>query len=212
MIYNFSDLPSQDRYRLLSNFVAPRPVALITTRDADGRPNAAPMSFFNVFSHDPAIVALGIQDRPDGRTKDTMANLRATGEFTAHMVDLPMAEAMLICGLDLPPEIDELAVAGLASRSGEKTNAPVIETAPVAMECRVERMIEWPERAIILGEVVAMHIRPDCFAPGGRYANPETFQPIARLHADNYIVADRQFELVAPDRDAVLKAALAQIC
>lgn len=207
MIYDFSTLPSQDRYRLLSNFVAPRPVALITTRDVNGRANAAPMSFFNVFSHDPAIVAVGIQDRPDGRTKDTMANLRATSEFTAHIVDMPMAEAMLICGLDFPPEVDELSLAGLTSRCGEKTGAPVIETAPVAMECRVERMIEWPERAIILGEIVSMHIRPDCFAPGGRYANPETFQPIARLHADNYIVADRQFEMVAPDREALLTKA-----
>lgn len=207
MIYDFSTLPSQDRYRLLSNFVAPRPVALITTRDVNGRANAAPMSFFNVFSHDPAIVAVGIQDRPDGRTKDTMANLRTTHEFTAHIVDMPMAEAMLICGLDFPPEVDELALAGLTSRKGEKTSAPVIETAPVAMECRVERMIEWPERAIILGEIVSMHIRPDCIAPGGRYANPETFQPIARLHADNYIVADRQFEMASPDREALLAKA-----
>jgi len=204
MDYDFTNLPEQDRYRLLSNFVAPRPVALITTSDAMGRPNAAPMSFFNVFSHEPAILAVGIQNRPDGRVKDTLANLRATGEFTAHIVDLPLARAMLIAGLDLPPEEDELALAGVVTRPAQKIGAPVIEDAPVAMECRVERFIDWPERSIILGEILAMRVRPDCLAPGGRYANPETFQPIARLHADNYIVADQQFTLTAPDRETVL--------
>ena len=43
-----------------------------------------------------------------------------------------------------------------------------------------------------------MHVRDDCLDAAGRYVNPETYQPIARLHADNYIVADRQFEIKVP--------------
>ncbi|OZB12361.1 MAG: flavin reductase, partial [Rhodobacterales bacterium 34-62-10] len=67
MEFDFTQLPPQDRYRLLTNFVGPRPIALVTTRSDAGHSNAAPMSFFNVFSQDPAIVILGVQTRGDGQ-------------------------------------------------------------------------------------------------------------------------------------------------
>ena len=73
MEFDFENLDPQGRYRLLTNFVGPRPIALVTTRSPDGCNNAAPMSFFNVFSHDPAIVILGIQPRLTGEEKDTLA-------------------------------------------------------------------------------------------------------------------------------------------
>lgn len=78
MDFDFTTLPDSDRYRLLTNFVGPRPIALVSTANEDGSPNAAPMSFFNVFSHEPPILIIGVQPRPDGTAKDTVANLRRT--------------------------------------------------------------------------------------------------------------------------------------
>ena len=88
MDFDFTALPDNDLYRLLTNFVGPRPIALVSTANEDGSPNAAPMSFFNVFSHDPAIVILGIQPRLDGVEKDTVQNIRRTGEFVVNMVEI----------------------------------------------------------------------------------------------------------------------------
>lgn len=207
MDYDFTVLPPEDRYRLLTNFVGPRPIALVTTRMADGQANAAPMSFFNVFSHDPAILALGIQPRLAGPEKDTVANIRRTGEFVVHVVDWPLAQAMLVCGLGVEPDVDELRLAGLAEAPAQQVAAPRIAGAACAMECRVERIIDWPKRAMILGEVVQMHVRDDCLDAAGRYVNPDVYQPIARLHADNYITSDRQIELRAPRLEDVLARA-----
>ena len=67
------------------------------------------------------------------------------------------------------------------------------------MECRVERIIDFPRRALVLGEVVHMQVRDTCLDNKGRYVNPDTYQPIARLHAANYITSDRQFELKIPE-------------
>ncbi len=198
MDFDFDALPPEDRYRLLTNFVGPRPIALVTTRSADGIANAAPMSFFNVFSHEPPIVVLGIQPRMTGGEKDTVANIRVSGEFVVHMVDMALADAMLICGLGVGPEVDELALAGLAEVPACKVAAPRIAAAACAMECKVDRIIDYPRRALILGQVVQMHVRDDCLDDAGRYVRPEVYQPIARLHADNYITSDRQFELRAP--------------
>ena len=113
MDFDFTTLPPDDRYRLLTNFVGPRPIALVTTLAEDGSTNAAPMSFFNVFSHDPAILALGIQPRLDGRQKDTVANIRRTGDFVVHVVERDLAQPMLVCGLGVEPGVDELKLAGL---------------------------------------------------------------------------------------------------
>ncbi|MDA4631717.1 hypothetical protein NZA98_11460, partial [Escherichia coli] len=55
-----------------------------------------------------------------------------------------------------------------------------------------------PKRVLVLGEVVHMHVRRDCLDAEGRYVNPDVYQPIARLHADNYIKSDRQFVLAPP--------------
>ena len=210
MDFDFTTLPPEDRYRLLTNFVGPRPIALVTTRAPSGVANAAPMSFFNVFGHDPAILALGIQPRLDGRPKDTVANMRATGEFVVHVVDADMAQAMLICGLGVDPDVDELDLAGLDATPGTQVRAPRIIGAACAMDCRVERIIDWPRRALILGEVVQMHVRDDCLDVQGRYVNPEVYQPIARLHADNYITSDRQFVMNTPALSDVLAARLAR--
>lgn len=198
MEFDFTQLPPQDRYRLLTNFVGPRPIALVTTRSAGGHNNAAPMSFFNVFSQDPAIVILGIQTRGDGNEKDTLVNIRRTQEFCVNMVDMEIADAMILCGVNFPSDVDEPSFAGLATAECRQVDASYVTRTPCAMECKVERIIDFPNRAIILGEVVEMTVRDDCLDAQGRYVDPEVYRPIARLHADNYIVADQQFELMKP--------------
>ncbi len=204
MDFDFTQLDPMDRYRLLTNFIGPRPIALVTTRAADGHDNGAPMSFFNVFSHEPALVILGIQPRTDGREKDTVANIRRSGEFTVNMVDMALSRTMLICGLAVETDVDELALAGENVAPGAQIGASWLPASPCAMECRVERLIEFPRRLLVVGEVVHMHVRRDCLDAEGRYVDPETYQPIARLHADNYIVSDRQFVMKAPKLADVL--------
>ena len=50
MEFDFTAIAAELRYKLLCSFVGPRPIALVTTVSLDGAPNAAPMSFFNVFA------------------------------------------------------------------------------------------------------------------------------------------------------------------
>ncbi len=204
MQFDFTTLPARDRYRLLTNFVGPRPIALVTTRNPDGSNNAAPMSFFNVMSSDPALLVLGIASKPD-QEKDTAANIRRSGTCAIHMVDMALADAMLIAGLSVPNGVDELSLAGVETAKCDAIDAPRIIGAACVFECRVERVLDWPNRVLVILEVARMHVRRDCLDGEGRYVNPETYQPIARLHGDAYITSDRQFELIAPDLESVVK-------
>jgi flavin reductase (DIM6/NTAB) family NADH-FMN oxidoreductase RutF len=195
MEFDFLTLGKDDRYRLLCSFVAPRPIALVTTVSADGRPNGAPMSFFNVFSHEPPLLVLGIQTRPDGSPKDTLRNLRDTGEFVVNMVDRAIGQLMVECGVAYPAGVDEITRSGLHWERSAVVSPGRVQESPCAMECRLERSIEFDRRSIVIGEVVYMHVRDDCIDADGVDVIAKNYAPLARLHGDNYIEATEQFEL-----------------
>ena len=93
MDFPIPDMAAQDRYKIMTATIVPRPIAWVTSRSGDGILNAAPYSFFNMMGHDPATVALGVLPGTDG-LKDTAANICETGEFCVNLVSEDMAEAM----------------------------------------------------------------------------------------------------------------------
>ena len=124
--FDFAELSATDRYKLLGGLIVPRPIALVTSHSPDGRVNAAPFSFFNVFAEEPPLVVLGLGISPLGGAKDTTLNIRDTGEFVVNLVDEPIAEAMNLCAIDFPPEISEIEVAGLDLAPSEAVAPPRI--------------------------------------------------------------------------------------
>jgi flavin reductase (DIM6/NTAB) family NADH-FMN oxidoreductase RutF len=89
-----AELVPLEPYKLLIGLVIPRPIAWISTRSANGVANCAPFSFFNVFSEDPPLCAVGINPRGDGALKHSLKNIRRTKEFVVNMVDEATANAM----------------------------------------------------------------------------------------------------------------------
>ena len=77
--FDFGELSARERYKLLIGTVIPRPIAFVTTLSKDGRRNAGPFSFFNVLTHDPAILAIGVENYADGRMKDIACKLLVIG-------------------------------------------------------------------------------------------------------------------------------------
>ncbi len=196
MHFDFAELSARDRYKLLGGLVVPRPIALVTTRSKEGHDNAAPFSFFNVLAEEPPLVVLGLGISPSGGTKDTTANIRDTGEFVVNLVDEALAEAMNICAIDFPPEVDELAVAGLDLLPSEKIRPGRIAAAPVNMECR--RMVTLqpgPERYIVLGEVLMLHVRDGVVDPATLRVDHAAHAPIGRLFGGGYVRTHDRFEM-----------------
>ena len=123
------DLSRHDRYKLLCAVVVPRPIALVTTLDANGVVNAAPFSFFNVFSEDPPLIVLGLQHKPDRAPKDTTRNIHRDGEFVVHMVDEALASAMNDCAVDFPSGESEVGALGLATLPSVDVKVPRLAAA-----------------------------------------------------------------------------------
>lgn len=194
--FDFAELDARARYKLLIGTVIPRPIAFVTTLSKDGRRNAGPFSFFNVLTHDPAIVAIGVENYADGRMKDTSRNIRDTEEFIVHIVDDALAAQMEICAIKFGPDVDELAEAGLETIPGKAVRAPRILTAPAALECRRYMTLEVGKaREIILGEVVGIHIRADAVDPATLHVDQPLMDAIGRMGGHTYARTRDQFDI-----------------
>ncbi|UJW85706.1 flavin reductase family protein [Devosia sp. SL43] len=194
--FDFADLNARQRYKLLIGTVIPRPIAFITTLSKDGRRNAGPFSFFNVLTHDPAIVAIGVENYDDGRMKDTSRNIRDTEEFTVHIVDDALAAQMEICAIKFGPDVDELAEAGLETVPGLAVKSPRIISAPAALECRRYMTLEVGKaREIILGEVLGIHIRADLVDPQNLHVDQMGMDAIGRMGGHSYARTRDQFDI-----------------
>ena len=199
MNLSFEGLSAAERYKLLSGLVTPRPIALVTTRNADGGDNAAPFSFFNAFSEEPPLVVLGLQERGEGMLKDTTENIRRTGEFVVNMVDDALAEAMNVCSVDFPPGVSEIEVAGLSTVPCEAVAPGRIAEAPASFECRRMVTLELgPMRNLVIGEVVWVHTRDGVVDPETLRVNAELYAPVGRLFASLYTRTHDHFEMVRP--------------
>jgi flavin reductase (DIM6/NTAB) family NADH-FMN oxidoreductase RutF len=196
MRFDFAELTASERYKLLGGLVVPRPIALVTTRAADGTDNAAPFSFFNVVAEDPPLVVLGLGVSPRGGAKDTTANIRDGGEFVVNLVDEAIAEAMNLCAVDFPPEVDEIEIAGFDLVPSERVAPGRIAQAPVSLECRRYVMLQpGRERYIVLGEVVMLHVRDGLIDPATLRVDHGAHAPIGRLFGGGYVKTRERFEM-----------------
>ncbi|MET0321524.1 MAG: flavin reductase family protein, partial [Duganella sp.] len=140
--------------------VGPRPIGWISSRSASGVLNLAPYSFFNAFNYTPPLIGFSSIGR-----KDSLRNIEETGEFVWNLATRPLADAMNASCAPAPPEVDEFALAGLATAPSRLVDVPRVAASPVAFECKCSQIIRLqgasgaPTDAwLVMGEVVGVHI------------------------------------------------------
>lgn len=189
MEFDFARLDGKQRYKLLGSTVTPRPIAWVSTVDANGKLNAAPFSFFNVFGEDPAVVGFSILHRSESDPKDTGENILRNGEFVVNLVSEDNLDKMNISAIEFPREFSEFAEAGLTPAKSSRIGTPRIAESRVALECRVMQIVPLgPLRSLVLGEVVHMHISDDAVIDADKcYIDTRKLQLVGRMEANSYV-------------------------
>ena len=148
------------RHDPFNAIVGPRPIGWIASQDGQGRRNLAPYSFFNAFNYVPPIIGFASVG-----AKDTLRNVRETGEFVWNLATRALAERMNQSCAPVPPEVDEFVLAGLTPVASREIAVPRVAESPVSFECRVSQILQLQGAAgnkvetwLVLGEVVAVHI------------------------------------------------------
>jgi flavin reductase (DIM6/NTAB) family NADH-FMN oxidoreductase RutF len=194
-------------YKLMIGCVVPRPIAWVSSVDANGVANLAPFSYFMAITHDPPTIAFSSSPRAlaggaRGK-KDTLRNVEATREFVVNVVDDALAEQMNVTSGDYGPDVDEFVQAGLEVAPSLKVKAPRVAAAPINMECRVVQIIpvgNLPSN-LVIGEIVQLHFRDDVYDPATGRLDMHRLRPVGRLAGHLYTHVHEIFEMKRPAVD-----------
>ena len=212
-----SDLSHRDLYNLILNSVAPRPIAWVSTLSAAGQPNLAPFSFFNCVCVDPPLLAFAPGLRPpkalgstagvsnasgsnQGEPKDTLRNVRETGEFVISIVTYDLLEPMNVTSGEYPPSVNEWELAKITPEPSELVGPARVKESPVSFECKLYQILDFSpaptSSSLVIGQIVAIHM-DDRYVKEGKL-DRNALDLIGRMGGIQYTRTRERVELVRP--------------
>jgi flavin reductase (DIM6/NTAB) family NADH-FMN oxidoreductase RutF len=189
----------KENYKLMIGSILPRPIAFVSTISKDGIHNLAPFSFFTGITSDPPTICFSPTRRgTDGEAKDTLKNIKATGEFVINIVTEDIVKEMNETATEFPPEVDEFLKSGLTAIPAEIVSAPLVKESPISFECKRLQVLEIGKAQagggfLVIGEIVMFHIK-DSLLENGRI-NTELLNPVGRLAGAEYTKLGERFTL-----------------
>lgn len=201
MIVEFDGSNFLDMYHALIGIVTPRPIAWVSSVDAEGRVNLAPFSFFNVFGSNPPVVVFSPTLRRDRSKKDTLQNIEETGEFVINAAVAELAEQVNLSSMEIPRGESEVELTGLTLAPSRRVRAPRVAESPAHLECRLRQVLtigDGPGCAnLVIGDVLLVEVADRVLGPDGRI-DPRKLPMAARLGGDWYCRTTDLFQLERP--------------
>lgn len=196
MHFNPAELDSQTTYKLMTALIVPRPIGFTSTIGADGVHNLAPFSFFMMLTPSPPHVALSI-GASNGAEKDTLRNIRETGEYVINIVNRAIGQQMARTAIDFEPDVDEFDVSGLTPVASDLVTPPRVLECPASFECELRSItpVGGPPYGanLVIGEIVRLHIQDDLLLENNRI-DMLKLDALGRLTGDSYCATTEQFE------------------
>lgn len=195
-------LSHQSIYKILTGSILPRPIGWISSIDLDGRPNLAPFSFFNVVcSNPPTLLFCPMIRGVDSSPKDTLNNVRQTGEFVVNIVTEDLLNAMNDTSIEAPSEFNEFEFAGLTLSPSVTVRPPRVLESPIHFECKVNQILDINNApgggSIVIGTITHIHAEERVML-GTDKINLTALQPIGRLMGAAYCRVEQVVELDRP--------------
>jgi flavin reductase (DIM6/NTAB) family NADH-FMN oxidoreductase RutF len=186
-------------HRLYLSFIQPRPIAFASTIDAQGHPNLAPFSFYNMMSANPPVVVFSPALNRHSQPKDTLRNILATREFVIATVTEAIAEKMNICSTEFEAGVSEFERSGLTPIPARKVKPPLVKESPVNIECRLRQVVSLGDQPgagqAIFGDILAVHVDEAVFLEGDMTCDHAKIRSVARMSGDLYARTTDRFAL-----------------
>ena len=198
------DIPVQKLHQYLLGAIGPRPIAFASTVDAEGKPNLAPFSFFNVFSANPPILIFSpARSGRTNTTKDTYNNVKVVPEVVINVVNYDIVHQMSLASSPYAPGVNEFEKAGFTALKSDSVKPFRVAESPVQFECKVNEVIELGTEGgagnLIICEVLKIHIHDEVLDSNGMI-DQQKIDLVARMGGDWYSRANAEsmFEITKP--------------
>jgi flavin reductase (DIM6/NTAB) family NADH-FMN oxidoreductase RutF len=191
MHFNLSELPQKDRYKLLISTIVPRPIAWISSLNANGSVNLAPFSAFGYMGSDPALIAVS-----PAEGKQTLDNIRREREFVVNMVPVALLDAMNLSATDFPIGESELEYAGLEAGPSVRIRTPRVAQSPVNFECQLHSVVEVGRNRVVIAEVLELHLPDELVNSEKMYVDTRGLDIVGRMGGgDGYATTRDEVQL-----------------
>jgi len=174
--------------------------------------NLAPFSYTTVVNHDPPIFVVGFAGGLSN-AKDTLANLRDTGECVISVISEHFVEAANATSVNAPYGVSEWAISGLHAAPSTTVRPDRVQEAVFSIEGRLVETKEFESRAtpgrktgvLAIIEGTRFWAREDAINADRTLIDPELLRPMSRLGGITYGRTREGIELPRPDFEAARK-------
>lgn len=191
----------RELYHLLIGLINPRPIAWVSTCNAEGISNLAPYSFFNGVCASPPTLLFCPANTRDGEKKDTLRNIEDTGEFVVNVVSEKLGQVMSDTSAALPHGESEFLACGVREAPSRHVRPPRVADSPAAMECRLREIVRVGRGPlagnVVIGNILAFHLDDAVLDPDGR-PDPARLQTIGRMGGAGYTRTGDRYEISRP--------------
>jgi flavin reductase (DIM6/NTAB) family NADH-FMN oxidoreductase RutF len=185
-------------YRFMISAIVPRPIAFVSTIGATGITNVAPFSYYVPLASKPPLIGISINHRA-GEPKDTLRNLRETGDFVVNVVDEALLLRMVRTSGEWASQVSEFALTGLTAAPAERVRAPRVAESHVHLECRLYQEVPLGDTTFVIGEIVLAHAADEMMADG--LVDARKLHPVGRLGGLGYTIVRDVVEQARPSRE-----------
>lgn len=142
----------------------PRPVLLLSTRDAAGRDNIITVSWAGVASTKPPMVTVSLR-----KSRHSHAVISSTKEFVVNIPSSRQVDEVELCGTKSGREIDKFATSGFSKEDASVVRAPLILQCPINLECQVKHALPLGSHDLFVAEVVKTHAHHTLIGEDGQF-------------------------------------------
>lgn len=200
MHFDVSSLENQAKYQLLNGGVTPRPIAWISTRSKTGVDNLAPYSFFTVASCNPPVLLYNQVTQRSGLDKDTLINLKATGECVVNIANSFLLEKLNATSASISVDESEFEYAQVESCQSQTVTPLSVKTAAVRYECTLREIISVGDLpaggTLVLLDVKSIYVRDDLYIDGN--IQQPLLDAIGKMGGDAYTLTTELLSLTRP--------------
>lgn len=147
------------------NMVYPLPAVMVSCQDEKGFANIITIAWTGTICTNPAMLYISV--RPERYSYSIIKN---TGEFVINLTTKKLIKAVDYCGVRSGRDVDKFKEMNLTAKKANQLNyAPIIEEAPVNIECKVKEIMPLGSHHMFIAEVVGVNIEDMYLNENGKF-------------------------------------------
>ncbi len=134
------------------NMIYPLPAVMVSCGDINNRSNILTVAWTGTICTNPPMVYISV--RPERYSYNI---IKDSGEFVINLTNEQLIKATDFCGVRSGRDIDKWNECHLTKVKADTVKCPLIDEAPVNIECKVKEIKELGSHHMFIADVTAVH-------------------------------------------------------